>query len=51
MEGVRGSNPLSSTKHEMAPDLRKRCSGAIFVAAAGDDLHALKVPLLDLLLD
>jgi hypothetical protein len=27
MEGVRGSNPLSSTKHETAPDQRKRGQG------------------------
>ena len=33
MEGVRGSNPLSSTKHEMAPDLRKRSSEAVCIVA------------------
>jgi hypothetical protein len=51
MEGVRGSNPLSSTEHEMAPGQRKRWSGAISLAAASDDWPALKLPMLDQLPD
>ena len=37
MEGVRGSNPLSSTRHETAPDQRKRGSAAVLLACPSSD--------------